>query len=56
MTLHLQEGLDLADGQVLPVSQGNQLIEGAQKLEGILQDLTFLQVLAGAGDDLSKEM
>lgn len=56
VTLHLQEGLDLADGQVLPVPQGDQLIEGAEELEGILENLAFLQILAGAGDDLGKEM
>lgn len=56
VTLHLQEGLDLADGQVLPVPQGDQLIEGAEELEGILENLTFLQILAGARDDLGKEM
>lgn len=56
MTLHLQEGLDLTDGQILPVAEGDQLIEGAQELESILQDLPLLQTLAGAGDDLGKEM
>ena len=56
MTLHLEEGLDLTDGQVLPVPQGNQLIEGTQEFESILQDFPFLQILAGAGDDLGKEM
>lgn len=56
MTLHFQECLDLTDGQVLPVPKGDQLIEGAQELEGILQDFTLLQTLAGAGDDLGKEV
>lgn len=56
MTLHLQEGLDLADGEILPIPQGDQLIECAEELEGILENLTFLQILAGAGDDLGEEM
>lgn len=56
MALHLEEGLDLTDGQVLPVTQGDQLVEGAEQLEGVLQDLPLLQALASTGDDLSKEM
>lgn len=56
MTFHLQEGLDLTNGQILPVTQGDQLIEGAEQLEGILQDLALLQALASTGDDLGKEM
>lgn len=56
MALHLQEGLDLADGQVLPVSQGDQLVESAEQLIGILDDLPFVQALARAGDNLGEEM
>lgn len=56
VTLHLQERLDLADGQVLPVSESDQLIEGAQQLVGMLQDLPLLQTLASARDDLGEKV
>lgn len=54
--LHLQEGLDLADGQVLPVAQSNQLVEGAEELVGISHDLALIESLAGARDDLGEEV
>lgn len=56
MTLHLEEGLDLADGQVLPVTQGDQLIESAQKLERIVDNFPLIQALACAGNDLGEEV
>lgn len=56
MTLHLQEGLDLADGQVLPVAQGDQFIEGAEQFECVLENLAFVQALASAADNLGEEM
>lgn len=56
MTLHLQEGLDLADRQVFSVTQGDQLIEGAQEFIGVLEDFPLIQALARRGDDLGKEM
>ncbi len=56
MTVHLQERLDLADGQVLPVAQRDQLVKGAQKLVRIAQDLPFIKCSACAGDDLGKEV
>jgi len=56
VALHLQEGLDLADGQVLPVAQGDQLIKGTEQLVGISEDLALIKALAGAGDDLGKEV
>lgn len=56
MTLHFQKGLDLADRQVLPVSERHQLVEGADKLKGIPEDLSFVEALARAGNDLSEEV
>jgi hypothetical protein len=54
--LHLEEGLDLADCEVFPVSQGDQLVKGAEQLIGILEDLSFVQALACAGNDLGKKV
>lgn len=56
MTLHLQEGLDLTDGQVLPVPQSDKLIEGAKQLVCVLHNFPFVQALASAGDDLCEEV
>jgi hypothetical protein len=54
--LHLQEGLDLTDGQVLPVTQGDQLVKGAKKFVGISHNLALVEALAGARDNLGKEV
>jgi hypothetical protein len=56
VALHLQERLDLADGQILPVSERHQLIEGADEFKGIPEDLPLVEALAGAGDDLGEEV
>jgi hypothetical protein len=56
MTLHLKEGLDLADGQVLPVPKRHQLVKGAQQFVGILQYLPLVQTLADASDYLGKQV
>lgn len=56
VTLHLQEGPDLADGQVLPVAQRDQLVERAKELVGIADNLSLVQCLAGAGYDLGEEV
>lgn len=56
MTLHLQERLDLADGQVLSVSQSDQLVKGAKQLVGILENLPLFQALARAGHNLGEEV
>lgn len=56
MTFHLQEGLDLAEGQVLSVSQCDELVESAEQLVGIFHDLPFVQGSARAGNDLGEEM
>ena len=56
MRLHLQEGLDLAKRQVLPVAQRDQLVKGAEQLVGILDDFPLVQSLARAGDYLREEV
>lgn len=56
MTLHLQEGLDLGQRQVLPVAQCHQLIECAKQLKGISQNFPFIQALANASGHLRKQM
>ena len=56
MALHLQKGLNLADGQVLPVPERHQLIEGADELKGVPQNLALVKALAGAGDDLGEQV
>lgn len=56
VTLHLQESLDLGQGEVLPVSQSHQFIECTQEFEGIAEDLALVQALANAGSDLRKEV
>lgn len=56
MTLHLEESLDLADGEVLPVSERHQLVKGTDQFEGIAEDLPFVEALAGAGDDLGEQV
>ena len=54
MRFHLEEGLDLADGQVLPVAQCNQLVESAEQFIGISENFALFQALACAGDYLGK--
>lgn len=56
MTLHFQECLDLRQGQVLPVTQCHQLIECAQQLKGITEDLPLVKTLADAGGHLGKQV
>lgn len=56
MTFHLQEGLNLTDGQVLPVSQCNELIEGTKQLISILYNFPFVQALASTGNNLGEKM
>ena len=56
MTLHLQECLDLADGQILPVTQSDQLVEGAEEFVGISEDLALVQALASASNDLGEKV
>jgi len=42
VAVHLEEGFDLADGEILSVPEGDQLVEGAKQLVGILQYLSLL--------------
>lgn len=56
MALHFEEGLNLADGQVLSVAEGDELVKGAEKLVGILDDFALVEGLACAGDDLGKQV
>lgn len=56
MRLHIEESLDLTQGEVLAVAQSDQLIKGAQKFESIAQDLTLVQTSADAGDNLSEKV
>lgn len=56
MTFHLEEGLDLAKGQVLPVSERDQLVKGAKEIVGIAEDFPFIKALACTRDHLGKEV
>lgn len=56
VTLHLKECLYLCQREVFSVSQGDDLVESAEQLEGIAQDFPFVQTPANAGDDLGKEV
>jgi len=56
MRLHVQEGLDLAHGQVLPVTQCDDLVEGSEKLEGILLDLALVEGFAYRRDNLREQV
>ena len=56
MTLHIQECADLAESEVLSISQGDQLIEGAKQVVGISHNLPLVQALAGAGDNLGEQV
>lgn len=42
MTLHFQEGPDLADGQVLSVAKRDQFVECAEELVGISDDFPLV--------------
>lgn len=56
MTLHLQEGPDLADGQVLSVAKRDQLIKCAEKLVCISKNFSLVQSPAGARHHLSEQV
>jgi hypothetical protein len=56
VTFHLQECLDLADCQVFPISKSDQLIKCTEQLVCILHDLSLIQALACACNDLGEEM
>ena len=46
MGVHLSEGLDLRQVDVLSVTEGNDLIKGEDELEGLLDDFRLLHLLA----------
>lgn len=56
MTLHLEEGSDLANRQVFAVAEGDNLVKGAEQLVCILENLSLVQSPAGAGNNLGKEV
>ena len=56
MTLHFKKRLDLTDRQVLPIPKGDELVEGAEDVEGMLKDLALVQALAYAADDLGEQV
>src|SRR5436190_120832 len=56
MALHLEKRLDLTNGQVLAVPEGDELVEGAEDVEGMLENLALVQAFAYAADDLGEEV
>ena len=57
VALHFQECFDLADGEIFPVPESNDLVKGAQQFVGILQDFSFVQTtLADTVDNLNEEV
>ena len=54
--LHVEESLDLAQSEVLAVTQSNELIESAEKLKSIAQNLSLIQASADAGNNLGEEV
>ena len=56
MTLHLQKSFYLAHCEVLAISQGHDLVEGTEQLEGILEDFPLVETSAYAGNYLGKEV
>lgn len=56
MTLHLQKRLNLTDGEILPIPKRDQLIEGAEEIEGMFEDLALVQALANAANYLGEEV
>jgi hypothetical protein len=53
---HVEEGLDLTQGEVLAVTQSDKLIESTEKLKGIAQNLSLVQASADAGNNLCEEV
>lgn len=56
MTLHVKECLDLANGQILAVTKGDELIKSTEQLVGVLNNLALVQALTGASDHLCKQV
>ena len=43
MTLHIQEGLDLAQREILPISKGNDFVKSAEKFKCMFEDFSLIQ-------------
>lgn len=56
MTFHIKEGFDLADGQVLPIAEGDKLVKGTEQFVGILNNFAFVQRLACASHYLCEQV
>lgn len=56
MALHVHERPDLADSQVLAITQRHQLIKCAEQLVCISENFPLIQTLAGARHDLSEQV
>jgi hypothetical protein len=56
MTLHVKEGLDLANGQVLTVAESDKLVKSTEQFVGILEDFALVEALACAGNYLGKQV
>jgi len=56
MTLHHQEGLDLTQRYILPISERDELVECAKQLKRMPQNLSLIQALADTRNNLSKKM
>lgn len=56
VTLHVKEGPDLAEGEVLAVSEGDKLVKGTKQLVGIAKDLALVEGPAGARNDLGEKV
>lgn len=56
MTLHLEEGLDLAEGQVLSVPERDQFVKGAEEIVGIAENFPLIEALACVRHHLGEEV
>lgn len=56
VTFHVEECLDLAHGEVIAVAQRHELVKGAEKLVGILDNFVFVECLACVDDDLGEQV
>lgn len=56
MTLHLHKGSDLANREILAIAESDDFVKGTEKLICVLENLSLVKVLAGAGDYLGKQV
>lgn len=56
MRLHLEDGSDLCEVDILPVSQGYDLVECTEKLKAVSKDGCFVKGSADVGSDAGEEM